>query len=98
MKRTDPEEVFLRGRWKSLLSRLFGGRDRRTGREKVLRYIARRLDEGVRLQGVTRQGYVRRMATPGGLEQMLADPRIVEGARRRMRRDLTPENAPPGTT
>jgi len=47
-----------------------------------------------RLTSLDREQYVRRTTTPNEMERILDDPRVVEGARRRMRRELTPERMP----
>lgn len=50
-------------KWKSLWSRLFGGRRRTAREERVLQYVVHRLQNGARLQEVVQDEYVRRMAT-----------------------------------
>ncbi len=75
-------------KWKSLWSRLFGGRRRTAREEKVLAYVVHRLDDGARLQDVVRDEYVRRMTTEDEMRRILADPRVFESARARMRHDL----------
>lgn len=77
-------------RWRSFWSRLFARPRHGAGKEKVLEYIVHRLDGGSRLREVVADEYVRRRATPREMEQVLADSRVVEATRRRMRRDLTP--------
>lgn len=83
-------------KWKSLWSRLFGGRRRTAREEKVLGYVVHRLDNGARLQDVIHDEYVRRMVTQDEMRRVLADPRIVEGARDRMRHDLDLRELPLG--
>ena len=76
-------------KWKSFWSRFFGGPRRTAREERVLAYIVHRVDGGARLQEVVRDEYVRRMTTEDEVRRILAaDPRIIEGARVRMRRDL----------
>ena len=75
-------------KWKSLWSRLFGGRRRTAREEKVLAYVVRRLEDGARLQDVVQDQYVRRMTTEDEMRRILADPRVSEGARGSMRHDL----------
>ena len=83
-------------RWKSLWSRLFGGPRRSAREEKVLGYVLHRLEGGAPLQKVVEDEYVRRMATEDEVRRMLADPRVVEGARGRMRDDLNPGSVSSG--
>ena len=71
----------------SLVSAL-GGRRRTAREEKVLTYVVHRLDDGARLQDVVQDEYVRRMTTEDEMRRILADPRVFEGARGRMRHDL----------
>lgn len=81
-------------RWKTFWARFFGG-PRRTAREgKVLAYIVHRVDGGASLQEVIGDEYVRRMTTGDEVRRILAaDPRVIEGARVRMRRDLDPRGS-----
>lgn len=81
-------------KWKSLWSRLFGGRRRTVREERVLGYVVHRLENGARLQEVVRDEYVRRMATEDEVRRILADPRILGGARGRMRHDLDLQGIP----
>lgn len=81
-------------KWKSFWSRLFGGRRRSLREERVLEYVVHRLGNGARLQDVVQDEYVRRMTAEDELRRILADPRIVEGARGRMRRELDLQGTP----
>jgi len=86
-------------RWKAFWARLFGRSNRRSRREeKVLEYVVYRIHNGARLQEVVQEEYVRRMVAKNELERMLADPRIVEGLRERLRRGLKFEDMPPRRT
>ena len=82
-------------RWKAFWARLFGPSGGWGGREKVLEYVAHRVDDGAPLQEVVREEYVRRMATREEIERILSDPRILEGVREQVRRDLRFEEASP---
>lgn len=84
----------MSGKLKVFWRRLFGGSPNWSRREKVLEYVAYRLDAGAHLQEVVREEYVRRMATREEVERILTDPRVIEGARERMRRDLRFEEMP----
>ena len=81
-------------KWKSLWSRLFGRRRRTAREERVLQYVGHRLQNGARLQEVVRDEYVRRMATEEEVRRMLADPKVAESTRGRMRHDLDLEGIP----
>jgi hypothetical protein len=74
--------------WARVFARLFGGSHRWTRRDKVLEYIVHRVDAGTSLRDVVREEYVRRMTTGDEVDRILSDPRIVQTARERMRRDL----------
>lgn len=77
-------------------TRLFGDGSRRSVRmEKVISYVAHRLDDGARLDEALQDEYVRRQTSPGELQQILDDHRIVEAARRRMHRELGSEEMSP---
>ena len=75
-------------KWKAFWARLFGGSHGWSRRDKVLEYVVHRIDDGAHVREVVQEEYVRRMATQSEIERILADPRIIEGARERMRREL----------
>lgn len=86
---------------RSLLDRvwtgLFGDGSLRSVRmEKVISYVAHRLDDGARLDEAIQDEYVRRQTSSDELQQILDDQRIVEAARRRMHRELGSEEMSPG--
>ena len=56
--------------------------------ERVLDYIVHRIGDGANLREVTQEEYVRRMASPAEVEDILQNPRLVEGARQGMQRDF----------
>lgn len=72
---------------RSLWSRFFGPR-RSLRMDRVLSYIVHRIEKGATLEDVMREEYVLRQLTPNERERILMEPRIVESARERMRRDL----------
>ena len=85
-----------RSLWDRVWMRLFGDSSRRSVRmEKVISYVAHRLDDGARLDEAIQDEYVRRQTTPSELQQILDDQRIVEAARRRMHRELGSEEMSP---
>lgn len=86
-----------RSLWERAWIRMFGDGSRRSVRmEKVISYVAHRLDDGARLEEVVQEEYVRRQTSPDELEQILDDRRIVEAARRRMHREFGSEEMSPG--
>jgi hypothetical protein len=86
-----------RSAWERLRVRLFGARTGLPERlEKVLSYVAHRLDEGARLEEVIREEYVRRRASPHEIERVIADPGIVAAAREGMHRDFGSGGLDPG--
>lgn len=86
-----------RSLWERVWTRMFGDGSRRSVRmEKVISYVAHRLEDGARLEEVVQEEYVRRQTSPDELEQILDDRRIVEAARRRMHREFGSEEMSPG--
>ena len=102
------KEVPMHEKWKAFWARLFGGSHGWSRKDKVLEYVVHRIDDGASVREVVQEEYVRRTATQSEIERILADPRIIEGARERMRRELRFEdltsrktsraNRPEGTT
>jgi hypothetical protein len=84
---TAAKEVPVHQRWKAFWARLFGGSRAWSRRDKVLEYVVHRVDDGAPLREVIHEEYVRRMATQSEIERVLADPKVLQGARERMRRD-----------
>ncbi len=86
-----------RSLWDRVWMRMFGDGSRRSVRmEKVISYVAHRLDDGARLDEAIQDEYVRRQVSPDELQQILDDRRIIEAARRRMHRELGFEEMAPG--
>jgi hypothetical protein len=79
-------------KWKAFWARLFGGSQGWSRRDKVLEYVVHRIDDGAHVSEVVQEDYVRRMATQSEIGGILADPRVIEGARERMRRELRYED------
>lgn len=90
----EAKEVPMYGEWKTFWARLFGGSHGWSRRDKVLEYVVHRIDDGANVREAVQEEYVRRMATQIEIERILADPRIIEGARERMRRELSFEDLP----
>mgnify|MGYP001181006561 CR=1 FL=1 len=84
----------MSGERRSLWRRIFGGRDYAAARrDRVIVYIVRRLDDGVPLEEIVEEEYVRRMATRAEVERILASPELIESVRERMHRELGTEPA-----
>lgn len=88
-----PEEK--KGFW----ARLFESRRSSAREQKVLDYIAHRVNEGANLHDVLEEEYVRRNASRNEIEEISSNPQIVEAARQSMKQEfesgeLDPENRP----
>ena len=70
--------------WQMLLS----GRVSTERERKVLEYICHRVGNGAHLRDVMQEEYVRRHASPDEIEDILDNPRLVEGARKKMEKDF----------
>ncbi len=57
--------------------------------EKVLEYIIHRLGDGAHLRDVMQEEYVRRLASPEEVEDILDNSRLVAAARKKMEVDLS---------
>ncbi len=63
--------------------------------ERVMEYITHRLDDGVALQEILQEEYVRRNASPVEVEEICSKPELVQAARERMERDFRSEELDP---
>ena len=86
-----PEE-----RKRSFWERLFGRNQPSAREERVIEYIIHRLGEGAGLQEILDEEYVRRNASPLEIEEICADPRLVEAARQHLREDFGSGELDPG--
>ena len=68
----------------SFWTKLFDDRYRSGRQQKVLDYVVHRLGDGARLRDVTGEEYVRRLASPAEVEEILQNPKLIETARLRM--------------
>ncbi len=68
----------------SFWTKLFDQRYRSGRQQKVLDYIVHRVGDGARLRDVTGEEYVRRLASPAEIEEILQNPKLIETARLRM--------------
>lgn len=69
---------------KSFWSRLFSSQQNSEREEKVLEYIVHRTGEGVNLQEVVEEEYVKRNATKSQIDEIINDPRLIKSAREKM--------------
>jgi nucleotide-binding universal stress UspA family protein len=69
--------------WKMLF-----GPHRSEREERVLEYVIHRVGDGAHLADVVREEYVRRNASPAEVEDIIANPSLVEAARREMNEDF----------
>jgi hypothetical protein len=63
--------------------------------ERVIEYIIHRLSEGVSLQEILNEEYVRRNVSPAEVDEICSNPRLVEAARERMQQDFGSEELDP---
>lgn len=73
---------------KSFWSRLFSSQQNSEREEKVLEYVVHRTGEGVRLEEVVEEEYVKRNATKSQIDEIINDPRLIKAARERMTKDF----------
>ena len=63
--------------------------------ERLIEYIAHRLHDGVSLQEILQEEYVRRNASPVEIEEICAKPELIQTARERMEQDFRSEELDP---
>jgi hypothetical protein len=78
------EERGRRSFWDRLFS-LDTGSERE---EKVVGYFLHRIAEGASLREISQEEYVRRNASPGEVEEILHDPKLLESAHEHLREDF----------
>jgi hypothetical protein len=86
-----PEE-----RKRSFWDRLFGRNQPSAREERIVEYIIHRLGEGAHLGDVVQEEYVRRNASSQEIEEICADPRLVEAAHEHLKRDFDSGELDPG--
>ena len=84
------------GEKRSFWDKVFGRNQPSAREERVIEYIIHRLGEGAHLGDVVKEEYVRRNASPLEIEEICADPRLVEAARQHMREDFDSGELDPG--
>ncbi len=63
--------------------------------ERLIEYIAHRLNDGVSLQEILQEEYVRRNASPVEIEEICSKPELIQTARERMEQDFRSEELNP---
>ena len=81
---------------KSFWARLFSGSRESAREQKVLEYIVHRMNEGVPLNEVVDDEYVRRNLSRNQREDIKSDPRLIEAARERMQKAFESGELDPG--
>ncbi len=80
---------------RSFWDRLFSIEYHSAREERVVEYIAHRLADGVSLQEIVEEAYVRRNASPVEVEEICSKPGLVQAAREHMEQDLHSEELDP---
>jgi len=71
--------------WEILIS----GRAHTEREQKVIEYVCHRVGDGAHLRDVMQEEYVLRNASPNEIQDILANPRLVETAHKKMRDDFS---------
>jgi hypothetical protein len=80
---------------RSFWYRLFSIEYHSAREERVIEYIAHRLADGVSLQEILEESYVRRLASPDEVAEICSKPELIQAARERMQQDLHSEELDP---
>ena len=80
---------------KSFWDRLFNIEYHSAQEERVMEYITHRLQDGVSLQEILKEEYVKRNASPVEVEEICSRPELVQAAREHMEQDLHSEELDP---
>jgi hypothetical protein len=81
---------------RSFWDRLFSLDYHSAREERVVEYIIHRLGEGVSLQKILREEYVRRNASLVEVEEICSKPELVQAAREHMEQDFSSGDIDPG--
>ena len=79
---------------KNPINKLFEGHGSREREDKVLRYMAHRLEKGESLQDVKHEEYVQRNVTSTELNRICRDPRLIHASREGMEGDFEENPGP----
>ena len=80
---------------RSFWDRLFSIEYHSAREQRVIEYIAHRLADGVGLQEILEESYVRRLASPIEAEEICSKPELIQAARERMEQDFRSEELDP---
>ena len=83
-------------RWSAEFDRGRGQVEEGPAHRSTVDEIIHRLGEGAHLGDVVKEEYVRRNASPLEIEEICADPRLVEAARQHLRQDFGSGELDPG--
>ena len=104
MSMEQPQQRLRRWKEKSVVSeqnqsfwaKLFFGDSHDNEREtKVREYIVHRVRKGAHLRDVLHEEYVRRNASNDEVEEILADPALIEATHEQLRNDFSSEELEP---
>lgn len=73
---------------RSFWDRLFSTHQPSEREQRVAEYIIHRLGDGAHLGDVVKEEYVRRNASPGEIEEICSDPRLIEAAHEYLKQDF----------
>ncbi len=73
---------------RSFWDRLFSIRQPSQREQRVAEYIIHRLGDGAHLGDVVQDEYVLRNASPAEIEEICADPRLIEAAHEYLKQDF----------
>ena len=76
------------GREHSFWDRLFSTNIPTHREDRVVGYILNRIGEGAHLHDVIQEEYVRRNASPGEIEEILHNPKLLESAHKHLEQDF----------
>lgn len=74
----------MRQEGQPLWKRIFGNPGRQEREEKVLAYVAQRLQDGVSLEEAVGEDYVRRNLSQAEVDEVIGDPELLRAVRERM--------------
>jgi hypothetical protein len=74
---------------RSFWERLFGSSEENEQERKVREFIIHHVKQGTPLRDVLREEYVQRNASQPVIDDIIADPRLIEAAQEQMREDFS---------
>lgn len=80
---------------KGLFEKLFAGKSSASREQRVREYIVYRIRHGARLNEVLKEDYVQRVCSPGELDEILRDPRLIHEEREELERFFEDERMQP---